>query len=238
MFAGPNGSGKSSLKGVLSADLLGVYLNADEIEATLRREERLDGRTLRVEFSEEGLRAFFRDSLLLGRTGDSRVAEQVRVRDGCVYLEAKYANSYVASALADYVRQDLLRRKTSFTIETVMSHPSKVELLRYAQSIGYRTYLYYIATDDPEINVSRVKARVAKGGHPVPEEKTRKRYHASLTLLAEAIACSNRAYIFDNSAENSGHTWIAEVTAGSEVELRTGSVPAWFRRAVVDRHNA
>ena len=40
-----------------------------------------------------------------------------------------------------------------------MSHPSKVALLENAQRAGYRTYLYYIATDDPAINVSRVANR-------------------------------------------------------------------------------
>jgi hypothetical protein len=33
MVAGPNGSGKSTIKSVLPSELLGVYLNPDEIEA-------------------------------------------------------------------------------------------------------------------------------------------------------------------------------------------------------------
>ena len=32
MFAGPNGSGKSTIKGMVPPELLGVYLNPDEIE--------------------------------------------------------------------------------------------------------------------------------------------------------------------------------------------------------------
>lgn len=36
IFAGPNGSGKSSLKTLLSTQLLGVYLNPDELEATMK----------------------------------------------------------------------------------------------------------------------------------------------------------------------------------------------------------
>ena len=35
MFAGPNGSGKSTIKSVLQPELLGVYINPDEIEAEL-----------------------------------------------------------------------------------------------------------------------------------------------------------------------------------------------------------
>lgn len=37
MFAGPNGSGKSTLKSYLPTELLGVYLNPDEIEDGIRR---------------------------------------------------------------------------------------------------------------------------------------------------------------------------------------------------------
>lgn len=36
MFAGPNGSGKSTLKDVLEPNWLGVYVNADDIEAEIR----------------------------------------------------------------------------------------------------------------------------------------------------------------------------------------------------------
>lgn len=32
MFAGPNGSGKSTLKEVIRAEMLGIYINPDEIE--------------------------------------------------------------------------------------------------------------------------------------------------------------------------------------------------------------
>ncbi len=41
MFAGPNGSGKSTLKSVLLPELLGVHLNPDEIEATIKATGRL-----------------------------------------------------------------------------------------------------------------------------------------------------------------------------------------------------
>lgn len=89
-----------------------------------------------------------------------------------------------------------------------MSHPDKIEMLRGAQDIGYRTYLYYIATEDPEINISRVRNRVKMGGH-LPEDKIIMRYHSSLNLLMEAVQVTNRAYIFDNSSHE--HIWLAEV---------------------------
>ena len=98
--------------------------------------------------------------------------------------------------------------KASFTLETVISSPDKVQLLEQAQQLGYRTYLDFIATDDPAINVSRVQNRVKQGGHPVPEDKIVNRYHRSLELLLDAIRHANRASILDNS----GYTLTTLVT--------------------------
>lgn len=155
--------------------------------------------------------------------------------DNRLSLTGTAVNSYFAAAAGDFLRQELLQQRMTFTFETVMSHPGKVALLERAQTLGYRTYLYYIATEDPEINLSRIRSRVKRGGHPVPEEKIASRYHRSLDLLIDAIRFSNRAYIFDNSTENKDRAWIAEITDGKVLELKTDQIPAWFKRAVMDK---
>ncbi len=146
-------------------------------------------------------------------------------------------NPYLATVAADFIRQKLLERKVSFTFETVMSHPSKVELLAKAQRADYRTYLYFVATDDPQINISRVRNRVKLGGHAVPEDRIVKRYYRSLDLLMEAIHYTDRAYVFDNSGDNEDrkHTWLAEITDGSVLDLKSDRNPEWFKRSVLDK---
>lgn len=141
-------------------------------------------------------------------------------------VEPTLMNSYVASICADFIRQRLLALGVSFTFETVMSHESKLLLIDQARSLGFRVYLYYIATEDPIINVSRVENRVRLGGHDVPREKILSRYHRSLELLLPAIEKTNRAYIFDNSS-GPEKTWIAEITDGSEVVIKSESIPVW-----------
>lgn len=42
MFAGPNGSGKSTIKSILKPNLLGFYINPDEIEAEITKYDFLD----------------------------------------------------------------------------------------------------------------------------------------------------------------------------------------------------
>jgi len=110
-----------------------------------------------------------------------------------------------------------------------MSHESKVNILTRARSRGYRTYLYFVATDDPELNVQRVRVRALAGGHAVPRKKIVERFARSLALLPAAIRESDRAYLFDNSGAN--HVLLAEFASGKmwTRHLPEKSEPEWFR---------
>lgn len=239
MFAGPNGSGKSLLKSYLPKELLGVYLNPDEIEQEIRRQGFLDFKAYGVTTAADEVLGFFTSSSFLISAGFGEAIKRLAFADGRLSFANVEVNSYFASVTCDFLRQKLLELKVSFTFETVMSHPNKVELLAQAQQAGYRTYLYFIATDDPEINISRVRNRVKLGGHPVPEDRIVTRYHRSLGLLMDSIRHSNRAYVFDNSGDNKGkqHTWLAEITDGRMLELKSDRIPAWFKRFVLDKIN-
>ncbi|CAN7609795.1 zeta toxin family protein [Acidovorax sp. LjRoot66] len=240
MFAGPNGSGKSTIKDMLPAQWLGVYVNADEIEKSIRTNGYMDLAEFMVSADESELLAFLRASTLLSNAGLLRSAQQLTLEDRRIVFGPVAVNSYFASVLADFVRHKLLKAQTSFTFETVMSSPDKIEFLRKAQQAGYRTYLYFVATEDPDINVARVQYRVQTGGHPVAEDKIRSRYVRCLELLSDAVSSADRAYIFDNSGAE--RVWIAEViTTGSDtmhsaqIELKTDEMPAWFKTALWDQ---
>jgi len=235
MFAGPNGSGKSTLKGYLPKKLLGIYLNPDEIEQEIRKLGCLDLSQYGVTVDDGDVVSFFRESNFLKSANLVEKSQKLFFQDNRLIFGEVEVNSYFASVAADFIRQILLRNQVSFTIETVMSHPSKVDLLRQAQNSGFRTYLYYIATDDPAINISRVRNRVIMGGHSVPEDLIVKRYYRSLDLLMDAIRYTNRAYVFDNSGQQTDHTWPAEITDGKNLELKSSTIPMWFKRAVLDK---
>jgi predicted ABC-type ATPase len=240
MFAGPNGSGKSTLKSYLPSALLGVYLNPDEIEQEIRGRGFLDFGGYGVTTTVAEVLPFFTGSSFLSAAGYAAASAKLGFAAGRLDFSRVEVNSYLASVAGDFLRQKLLAQQTTFTFETVMSHRSKVDLLAQAQAAGYRTYLYFVATDDPTINISRVRNRVKLGGHAVPEDRIAQRYHRSLGLLLEAIRHTNRAYVFDNSGDNADHkhTWLAEITGGRTLELKTDRIPSWFKRALLDKINA
>jgi predicted ABC-type ATPase len=91
-----------------------------------------------------------------------------------------------------------------------------------------------VATEDVNINIKRVQNRVFQGGHSVPKEKIESRYERSLDLLLDAIKCTDRAYIFDNSGES--QIWITEITNGTNLELKIeGNIPTWFQKYIIKK---
>jgi predicted ABC-type ATPase len=117
-----------------------------------------------------------------------------------VILEGDYGERVRrAQAMADARRAACLLGRESFSFETVMSHPSKVDVLRDARRRGFRTLLYFVATESAALNVARVRQRVALGGHDVPEDRIRARYARTLALLPDAIEAADDAVLFDNS---------------------------------------
>lgn len=233
LFAGANGSGKSTLKSVINPALLGVYINPDDMEREIIANDFLDFKAYQVCTNKNEVLSFFMRSTLLEKADLLEDAENLRFADDKLIFADVSVNAYFASVAADFIRHKLLETSTSFTFETVMSSPDKVAFLKKAQQHGFRTYLYYITTEDPIINISRVQHRVKMGGHNVPTDKIISRYQRSLDLLYDAVRYSNRAYIFDNSG--SQRQWLAEITNGQELEMKTDYMTQWFKTALWDK---
>ena len=233
MFAGPNGSGKSTAKAMLRPELLESHLNADDIEAAIRANGFFDFENWYIAVSESEMREFLGKSTLLTKADLLNQAANLEFKDGKIFFATDEINSYFASVLADFVRRKFVASNRSFTFETVMSSPDKIEFLQSARNAGFRIYLYFVATQNPKINVDRVAKRVRAGGHDVPLDKIIARYHRSLNLLADAIGAADRAYIFDNSGAQLD--FIAEYESGQLTELKTPTPPRWFETYVLDK---
>jgi predicted ABC-type ATPase len=92
-----------------------------------------------------------------------------------------------------------IRAHQTVGVETVLSTAKYRRLVLEAKARQYEVRLIYILLDSPERNVERVRLRVAKGGHAVPEDKIRERYARSLAQLPWFLDQAAQAWIFDNS---------------------------------------
>lgn len=231
VFAGPNGSGKTTIiKQQLHNQFnFGVYVNADDIQATLQAKRTINFSDYSILVSTENLQDFFKTSTFSPqKLNMPELWQSFTVADNCLSLSPSLViNAYIAADLADFIRQRLLKAGISFSYETVMSHTGKLLFMQAAKEAGYRVYLYFVATEDPAINISRVKVRVALDGHPVGEDKIKSRYYKSLENLKAAVKLTDRAYIFDNSGQ--AGELLASITDGTDVEvIDDTNLPQWF----------
>ena len=233
IIAGPNGSGKTTLTKDLQNNYhlnFGYYINADEIETWLKKNGRLSFGRYRLKITTALFDSFFTSHPLHLKC----VSVTYHISRNVFYMDAGLKNfSYFSALFADFLRYQLMESKQTFTFETVMSGKDKVSFLKKAKKNNYRTYLYYVCTDDVLINKDRVADRVEKGGHAVPDEKIEKRYYGSLKNLLNAIKLSNRAYLFDNSG--SKHRLVAEISEGKTINFDPEYVPKWFDKYVLNK---
>jgi predicted ABC-type ATPase len=135
--------------------------------------------------------------------------------------------SYRAAEIAEGRRRDHMAAGQSFVMETVFSHPSKLELLQDARDAGYRIIVFHLVLASADLAVARVAARSDEGGHPVPEEKIRQRFERNAPLIRQAALLADRAMVFDASALNERPVVLLELAQG-QVARRAGEVPEWF----------
>ncbi len=233
MFAGPNGSGKTTLARRFAVEFstsglfhLYRFVNADEIYETLRSGGAvpLEGPWAAANVDE--VRAAL---VQVGRLqADHPMLVTLHLEEGRLLVKPDACDAYGAATVADLLRESLLEAGASFSFETVMSHPSKIEFLQRAQAAGYRTYVYFVATDSPELNVIRVEDRIKSGGHSVPPEKIVPRYERCLALAQDALRAAHRAFVFDTSGEEP--LWLAELHPDGALQLKCDPsvVPKWF----------
>jgi predicted ABC-type ATPase len=84
-------------------------------------------------------------------------------------------------------------------VETVLSTDKYRQLVLAAKAHSFEVRLIYVLLRSAELNIERVKMRVAKGGHDVPEDKIVERRERSLAQLPWFLDQADQAWLFDNS---------------------------------------
>lgn len=141
--------------------------------------------------------------------------------------------AYAAAKIAAELRDQHIVSGQSFVAETVFSHPSKLDLISKARAAGFMTLVLHVGVNDPDLSVARVAERVQEGGHPVPENKVRGRYHRSLPLIRQAVMLADVGQVFDNSRLAAPARRCLEYRRG-RLFWRTETLPPWIQAGYID----
>jgi len=238
IFAGPNGSGKSTLYNYLTqiqAFNTYYHINPDIIAKDISVSINLDNWPIDFNFKElsEYLKYSPFQTLVNFDISGLLLFEDQKLS----LKETTFQDSYLAAAIADFLRYKMIQSNSSFSYETVFSHTSKLNELEIAKKAGFKIYLYFITASDPLINLQRIRNRVETGGHDVPEEKVFNRYNRTLDNLYPAFKLVDKAYFFDNSSEtaNSSFNFFAEKRENNIYISDTENIPQWFDEYVLKK---
>jgi predicted ABC-type ATPase len=93
-----------------------------------------------------------------------------------------------------------VRAGNSFAFETTLSGRNYAQMIPPWRTVGYFVKLIFLDLPTPDLAVARVAARVAQGGHNVPESVIRRRFARSLRNFRGVYSgFVNRWEWYDNS---------------------------------------
>lgn len=99
--------------------------------------------------------------------------------------------------------RELFERRADFAFETTLTGFGYTRLLREMRAAGYRIRLDYLWISNLDIARQRVKQRVQKGGHDIPDAVQQRRFGKGLRLLLEHYRTLVHDWrIYDNTGEH------------------------------------
>lgn len=92
-----------------------------------------------------------------------------------------------------------IRDNRNFAFETTLGGNTITKTLLQATASGVPVNIWYCGLASAELHIERVQARVARGGHDIPEDLIRSRFKTSMQNLCVLAAVVQRLAVYDNS---------------------------------------
>lgn len=91
--------------------------------------------------------------------------------------------------------------RTSYAFETTLGGKTITGLLLKSANMGLAVRVWYVGLASLDLHIRRVRERVARGGHPIPEDRIRTRYDRCRQNLITLLPHLSELRLFDNSLE-------------------------------------
>lgn len=105
-----------------------------------------------------------------------------------------------------------IAERCNFAFETTLGGNTITAMLQRALLSGIEVRIWYMGLSSPELHIARVRSRVEKGGHDVPEARIRDRYDRGRLNLIHLLPKLTELRVYDNSEEADPHTGVAPET--------------------------
>ena len=128
---------------------------------------------------------------------DEAAQQILDANPGITLTEANSAAWFEGKRLLERAIAD----RGNFAFETTLGGATIAKLLAQAIAAGIEVHVWYVALATPELHLARIRARVERGGHDIPERDVRRRYDASRQNLIDLMPGLASLRVYDNSAD-------------------------------------
>lgn len=142
--------------------------------------------------------------------------DKIAVENNCNALEA--------GRIALKKIEEFLDKGVSFSQETTLSGQRTEKTVKLAKENDYVIRLFYIGLNTGNESIKRIKNRVEKGGHNIPDEDVDRRFNKRFDDLIKVLPYCGETHFFDN--EN-GFVEVGEYKNG-ELILKGDYIPLWI----------
>ena len=165
-------------------------------------------------------------------------AELIRVANPGITLEESQSAAWDEGKR---LLERAINERLDYAFETTLGGRTIPALLEKAVEGGIEVRIWYVGLLNVELHIARVRARVKRGGHDIPEERIRQRYLRSVFNLIQLMPKLTELRVFDNSVEADPHTGatprprlIVHLNRGKLVSVcELASTPEWAKPIVL-----
>ncbi|SPE35236.1 conserved hypothetical protein [Candidatus Sulfopaludibacter sp. SbA3] len=94
-----------------------------------------------------------------------------------------------------------IAERLNFAFETTLGGHTITTLLKSALLAGLDVRIWFAGLRSAELHIARVRSRVSKGGHAIPEAKIRERFDHSRLNVIRLMPDLTELRVYDNSEE-------------------------------------
>lgn len=139
-------------------------------------------------------------AILQGTLGVTEFVNADTIAQGLSAFNPERAAFHAGRIMLERLQQ-LANEKENFAFETTLASKTFAHWIKQLKADCYQFHLFYLWLPTSDLAVARVAERVRVGGHNVPEETIRRRYHAGLRNFFQLYRpIADSWHMFDNSA--------------------------------------
>ncbi len=137
-----------------------------------------------------------------------------------------------------------MTERLDFAFETTLGGNTIADMLERAATAGITVNVWFVGLATVELHLQRVRRRVARGGHDIPEAKVRERYARGRENLIRLLPQLSAVRLFDNSEDADPDRGVAptprllldcrrgRIVAPTELATLMAGTPEWAKPIV------